>query len=301
MTSIRCHSHTAVPQHHSDSDSDSDSDSEMAVNKLLSVALLLICHTRALFGDKVRGFVVGGQDAPTGSWPWMVHFNITSDGRHTWRCGGTILDNYWILTAAHCWDRKLKPYLPMSVAWFGTNQLQEENVHRMGVYMVVTHSRYQAVDKGFINDIALVKLQGKMNFSQFVHPVSLPCVDHVFTSSSECWLTGWGNIGNNVPLPDPEVLQQVKIPIIPHRVCEKHHPGLTPQQLCAGDMAGGKDACEGDYGGPLMCHGDAGFVQVGITSSGGCGLPGQVGIYTKVSRYLTFINDYVPPRRKNRC
>lgn len=93
--------------------------------------------------------------------------------------------------------RKLKPYLPMSVAWFGTNQLQEENVHRMGVYMVVTHSRYQAVDKGFINDIALVKLQGKMNFSQFVHPVSLPCVDHVFTSSSECWLTGWGNIGNN--------------------------------------------------------------------------------------------------------
>lgn len=48
----------------------------------------------------------------------------------------------------------------------------------------------------------------------------------------------------SVPLPDPEVLQQVKIPIIPHRVCEKHHPGLTPQQLCAGDMAGGKDACE---------------------------------------------------------
>lgn len=53
---------------------------------------------------------------------------------------------------------------------------------------------------------------------------------------------------------------------------------------------------KGDYGGPLMCYGDSGFVQVGIMSygsQGGCALPGQPGIYTQVSKYLSYINYYI--------
>lgn len=53
---------------------------------------------------------------------------------------------------------------------------------------------------------------------------------------------------------------------------------------------------KGDYGGPLMCRAARGFVQVGIMSYGsrdGCALPGHPGVYTQVSRYLAFINDYI--------
>lgn len=58
-----------------------------------------------LLGAKVQSSIVGGHKAEKGSWPWMVHLNITSDGRNKWRCGGTILNNEWVLTAANCWDR----------------------------------------------------------------------------------------------------------------------------------------------------------------------------------------------------
>lgn len=53
---------------------------------------------------------------------------------------------------------------------------------------------------------------------------------------------------------------------------------------------------KGDYGGPLVCRGASGFVQVGIMSYGsrdGCALPGHPGVYTRVSKYLRFINDYI--------
>ncbi|MGL4879155.1 trypsin-like serine protease [Paraclostridium dentum] len=55
----------------------------------------------------MRSGIVGGRDAVKGKWPWMVHLNITSDGVTKWRCGGTILNNKWILTAANCWDESM--------------------------------------------------------------------------------------------------------------------------------------------------------------------------------------------------
>lgn len=53
---------------------------------------------------------------------------------------------------------------------------------------------------------------------------------------------------------------------------------------------------QGDYGGPLLCHGGSGFVQVGIMSYGshsGCALPSQPGVFTQVSKYLDYINSYI--------
>uniref|UniRef100_A0A3B4ZT19 trypsin n=1 Tax=Stegastes partitus TaxID=144197 RepID=A0A3B4ZT19_9TELE len=95
-----------------------------------------------------------------------------------------------------------------------------------------------------------------------------------------------------VPLPNPETLQQLKIPIMPQTTCKATYPQLTSSMLCAGVSAGGKDACTGDSGSPLVCRAAGRFVQVGIMSYGssdGCGLPGKPGVYTRVSKYLRFI------------
>ncbi|XP_018518341.1 tryptase-2 [Lates calcarifer] len=264
----------------------------MAFCKLLTL-LVLIHNIGGLSGAEVGNCIVGGRDAEKGSWPWMVHLNITSDGKTKWRCGGTILNNQWVLTAAHCLDAKLKPNYRRSMVWVGSHKLQKGSARYMAIYSAVLHPQYQAVGNGYVNDIALIKLTKKLTFSDDVRPVSLPSVDDTFGSSSECWITGWGNVEKDVPLQDPETLQEVKIPIISQSVCKTQYPDLSSDMLCAGDMAGGRGACEGDYGGPLVCNRPNGYVQVGIMSYGSCALPGRPGVYIQVSKYLRFINDYI--------
>lgn len=180
----------------------------------------------------------------------------------------------------------------------GSYNLLERSARYMGISTVMRHPKYRALSSGFINDIALVKLKKTLTFTKAVASVSLPTADDNFGPSSECWIAGWGNIGTDVPLPGLETLQELKIPIISHSVCKAKYPELTSDMLCAGDLvAGGKDACKGDYGGPLMCRAaGSGYVQVGIMSYGspdGCGLPDHPGVYTQVSKYLRFINDYI--------
>ncbi|KAK2832755.1 hypothetical protein Q5P01_016644 [Channa striata] len=269
----------------------------MAFCKFLSV-LVLIHNTGGLLGAEVRSGIVGGKDAAKGKWPWMVHLNITSDGVTKWRCGGTILNSKWILTAANCWDETIHPKAKWarSSAWIGSHDLQKSSVRYMEIEYVLPHSNYQNKGGFFLNDIALVKLKKKIDFKSPVEPVTLPSVDDSFDSSSECWITGWGYTDTNVPLKDPETLQELKINIVSQSVCKARYPDLNSDMLCAGDISGGKDACKGDYGGPLVCRSAGGFVQVGIMSSGGpngCGRQGYPGVYTRVSKHLRFINDYI--------
>ncbi|XP_049426809.1 tryptase-2-like [Epinephelus fuscoguttatus] len=267
----------------------------MAFSRLLTV-LVLIHNTGGLLGAEVRSSIVGGQDAPESRWPWMVYINITSDGVNTWRCGGTILNTEWVLTAANCLDKYPPPNLLRSMVWVGSHNLQKKSARYMGIKNIMLNPAYRNLGSYYENDIALVKLKKKLTFSKQVNKVTLPSADDIFGSSSECWITGWGNIGNNAPLPDPETLQELKIPIIPHSVCKAKYPELTSSMLCAGGMDEGKDACKGDYGGPLVCRAAGGFVQVGIMSYGspdGCGLKGHPGVYTQVSKHLRFINDYI--------
>ncbi|XP_024127165.1 tryptase-2 [Oryzias melastigma] len=265
----------------------------MAVRTLLVplVLLVLLYNSPGSLGSSI----IGGKDAADGSWPWMVHLNITSDGLKKWRCGGSIVAKQWVLTAAHCWDQNLSVNLRRSGVWVGAHKLSNGAERYRRVTHVVRHPQYQAGGGVYKNDLALLRLDKELAFSQRVAPLSLVQADDTF-SPSECFITGWGLVGNSVPLPDPETLQQLQISIVPQSDCRQTYPWLTDDMLCAGSPAGGKDACKGDYGGPLVCRTPRGLVQVGIMSFGspdGCGLPGRPGVYTRVSSYLDFINSYI--------
>ena len=91
-----------------------------------------------------------------------------------------------------------------------------------------------------------------------------------------------------------DILQMVKVPIIPNSVCNSHSDykrfglKLSDGQLCAGNLTGGMDACQGDSGGPLAC--DA--VLIGVVSFGyRCGEPKFPGIYSRVAYFIDWIKS----------
>jgi len=127
-----------------------------------------------------------------------------------------------------------------------------------------------------------------------LRPVCLPNKKYKL-NENDCWATGWGLTGNNGDRPD--VLQQVKLPILSNDYCNERYNQFNPKlMICAGYKQGGYDTCEGDSGGPLVCSTSKGtWVQYGITSfgRGECGLENNPGYYTKVSNYIRWIKNSI--------
>ncbi|XP_041601962.1 kallikrein-13 isoform X3 [Vulpes lagopus] len=90
----------------------------------------------------------------------------------------------------------------------------------------------------------------------------------------------------------PQTLQCANIQLRSDEECRQVYPGkITPNMLCAGTKEGGKDSCEGDSGGPLICNG----TLHGIISWGDfpCGQPNRPGVYTRVSQYVLWIRETI--------
>ncbi|MCL4140775.1 UNVERIFIED_CONTAM: hypothetical protein GTU68_028093, partial [Idotea baltica] len=95
-----------------------------------------------------------------------------------------------------------------------------------------------------------------------------------------------------------DTLQEVEVPVISTKECRKRTIFLplyriTEDMFCAGYDRGGRDACLGDSGGPLMCQKlDGRWEVMGVTSNGyGCARPHRPGVYTKVVNYLSWIEQ----------
>uniref|UniRef100_A0A8C7QH75 trypsin n=1 Tax=Oncorhynchus mykiss TaxID=8022 RepID=A0A8C7QH75_ONCMY len=263
---------------------------------LLSV-ILLVQDAAESFVPQARSSIAGGKDAQKGSWPWIVYLLIT-DNTGSFSCGGSLLTEEWVLTAAHCVDPNDNPIPDNSFIRLGTHSLNEPSVFYRTISRIVSHPQYQPFD--LLHDIALVKMREKVSFSSLVKPMSLPKPSDNFGPGSKCFVAGWGDVGNNVELSGNRTLQELKLPIVKQSTCKKKFPGLTVNMLCAGSIKG-KDSCLGDSGGPLVCPSSGVLVQVGIVSFGdikGCALKGFPGVYTRVKRYMDFISETITSDRQ---
>ena len=248
----------------------------------------------------IQSRVFGGGDAEIDAWPSMAGIVVSGDFplEDRFFCGGSVIADRWILTAAHCMFNPLGSEIePVEIrVVVGINDLLDVTADERIVSNIFVHPQYNTGGGTLQNDIALLELANAVSV-----PVSTMFAgDTESLSDSLAHIAGWGATGvsqTNGSEIYPNLLQDASVPIVPLARCnsaESYQGGVLDTQVCAGYEEGGIDSCVGDSGGPLFVIENGVQVQVGITSFGnGCGLPNFYGVYTNVSAFRTWIGSYV--------
>nr|XP_003704850.2 PREDICTED: trypsin-1-like [Megachile rotundata] len=230
--------------------------------------------------------IVGGVETQVNQYPWMALMMFK--GR--FYCGASVINSRYVLTAAHCVDRFDPNLMSIRILEHDRNSTTESETQMFKVEKVIRHSAYSTYN--YNNDIALVKVKDSIKFEGKMRPVCLPEREKTF-GGMEGIVTGWGALDEGGPI--SPTLQEVTVPILTNAECrETKYPSrkITDNMICAGYKDGMKDSCQGDSGGPLHVVTNNTHSVVGVVSWGeGCAKPGYPGVYSRVNRYLTWIEQ----------
>ncbi len=227
------------------------------------------------------GRIVGGVPTSIEEHQWQAALLVTRpDGRFF--CGGSIIADVWILTAAHCLGtagRSAKVQVKAGATNY-TNEGRWINAVR-----VEPHPAYDAAVQE--NDIALIKIAVALNEK----PIALASASTVIPVGASLEITGWGATAEGGAVVDS--LRKAEVSYVATETCnvaQAYNGRIKAGMMCAGFEGGRVDTCQGDSGGPLVLK--AQEVLVGVTSFGeGCARPQKYGIYTRVSAYIDWIRQ----------
>lgn len=247
---------------------------------------------------KPQSRIIGGQDAMYGEFPWQAHIKLNRQ-----QCGGVLLNNYYVLTAAHCIYQVRLPDITVQLGVYDIqdHSRQENAPQTFSVVEKKIHPnfKYQAAHPDRF-DVALLKLDRAARYHENVVPICLPRKDWDF----EGWkgiITGWGKTDTGLSNRfGTRILQKVDVPIMSNEKCEKwhHEKGIeitiSPEMMCAGYEEGKKDACVGDSGGPLIVNVQGRWTVAGLVSAGfGCAQSKQPGIYHRVTNTVDWLRENI--------
>ncbi len=241
--------------------------------------------------------IIGGSVSEVGSWPAMIQLATKEDAssQAEFGCGGTLLTSKWVLTAAHCVatdNGELNGTLDLYKVRVNTGGVLDEGEMK-GVTNIIIHPDYRGdtVD----SDLALIELSQEVTKASTVSLYA----GQPSLGKGNAIAIGWGATSNRAFAGASPVLKEVKLDIVDNSTCNAVMEGVNGNMLCAsGPAEGGQDTCQGDSGGPLMVLQAGEYKQVGITSWGGesCATPGEFGVYTRLSKFSTWITQYTEPR-----
>ncbi|CAN2042152.1 Coagulation factor VII [Candidatus Magnetomoraceae bacterium gMMP-15] len=226
--------------------------------------------------------IVGGRDAEQGEWPWIAELL----DNQSFICGGSLIHPEWIITAAHCVEGKTTNSLDVVLGLH--NRVTDEG-QRFNLKKIISHPSYDSWTLD--SDIALLQLE---NACYSYTPITLIRSNQSF-AGEDVTVIGWGKTSEGGQSSD--VLQEVTVPLVSNEVCDAAYPRdpVTENMICAGFSEGGKDACNGDSGGPLMIMDENVWKLLGLVSWGeGCAQPDYYGVYTNVPSLLDFIDKNLP-------
>lgn len=234
--------------------------------------------------------IINGKDAPMDAWPWQVAIFV----QNSKICGGTILSEHWVVTAAHC---ILQTPVTLLFGVRTLNKTLSDSVYqtmRVSEY-VVKHEHYNP--ESFRHDIALIKLNESLLYTEVVRPICLS--EHVSTESATCYVTGFGStVELNLPVALPPTLQQLRVGVMNQTLCDYIYRAaavyMDSDNVCI-DTEPNQAVCIGDSGGPLTCLKEGKFYLIGVTSfvKDSCNNHAFPAVYVSIKSYLEWIYHVV--------
>lgn len=234
-----------------------------------------------LLGDKV----IGGREAQEGEAPWQVALvdALVPEPERDPFCGGSIIDDLWVLTAAHCVDAET---LASDIAIVHGTVNLDQGGERRRVTQILVHPGYRK--PGHDNDIALLRLDRPISGAI---PLTDVALDASLSERIRVTVTGFGATYEDGPM--SKQLRILKVPFVSRTTCNlrvAYDGEVSENMICAGYDQGGADSCQGDSGGPLTAPRNGQATLVGVVSWGwGCARANQYGVYTRVANYLDWI------------
>ena len=271
---------------------------------LILLSILIIGTISEESGDtcgyrSVKTRIIGGRKSKIGAWPWMAAIMLKTDYKPF--CGGSLINERYVLTAAHCFVQLHKgdlvqingKYIKVRLGANIFNNATEEGAIDFDIEAIKLHDKYDHRTK--LNDLALVKLAAKAKlYTKRVNSICLADQNDKYVGELAT-LAGWGDTAYKGQ--QSEHLLEVEVRVWNNSACGQAlgENRISDGMVCAGEQTGGKDSCQGDSGGPLMLEGlrrpAMRWTLIGVVSWGnGCGNPNKPGVYARVTHFLDWIN-----------